>query len=666
MREPRAAGLQALSRSPVSAGGLLLAIGLLAWWARASELHLHYAAYGFSPMAFTLKRCHPEWFVRDFPSGVENLAKSAPMHVYPLAYRLLGVAPERMLPVVLAAEMVVIALAVIVLTRALRPRAPAIVGVLVAVLVLASHARNMNFGAYRQPFLWAKYHNFADALALLAIAAVVGGRPVAAGLLAAGSLMSHPTMGLMGAVVVAACAAAKPRELLSRRGIAGAAAFLIPAGLWALLAVGTGTGGERVPRELWFDLTRLATFHWYPIHNGLLTFQHGVALLPFLSLTALGGFYLVRAGPVAERDRRVLWGAAAALGLVLVGLVFSLVEVSPAVTKLALHRANGLVVTLALIYAVAGLWGDVEAGAPWQRVVAAAVLVLPFLPHPDVEPGFPLALALALTLPVWLPLCQGRLEARRHLLAIVPAAVGATLVVVYAATDLLGPLTAGAYTGLRWLGQWPVVVGLAVVAAAAAVPKARKLGLVPLAVLLAFAGGAVYWTLSQRLTADQRALCRDLKRAQLWARRNTPTDALFLVDPVLSYPVTGYGWRDYAGRSSWGSAREWLLTGWNYTSDLATCREGLERLEALGADVDDYLGYRPPRAGFAELSRDLLRRYYTADDRWRLDLARQYRIDYFVSRPRGAIAASDLPVAYRNDHIVIHDVRQAALPEPES
>ncbi|MFW6108381.1 MAG: hypothetical protein ACOC8D_01075, partial [bacterium] len=664
MRDSRSAGPRKWSRSPWLALGLLLALGGLVWQTRASELDLRYAAYGFSPMTFAVKRCHPEWFARDFPSGVENLARSAPMHVYPLAYRLLGIAPERLLPVVLAAEMVVLAAGVIVLTRTLRPRAPAMAGVLVAVLVLASHARNMNFGAYRQPFLWAKYHNFADGLRLLAVAAVVGGRPVAAGLLAAGSLMSHPTMGLMGAVVVAACAAAKPRELLGRRAMAGVAAFLVPAGLWAVLAVGTGTGGERVPHELWFDLTRLASFHWYPIHNGLLTFAHEAALLPFLSLTALGGFYLVRAGPVGERDRRVLWGAAAALGLVLVGLVFSVVEVSPLVTKLALHRANGVVVTLALIYAVAGLWADVEAGAPWRRLVAAGVLVLPFLAHPDPEPGFPLVLTLALTLPAWLPLCQGRLAARRDLLAVVPAALGATLVVVYAGTELLGPLTGGAYTGWRWLGRWPMLVGLGVVAAAAAAPKARRVGLVPLVVLVAFAGGAVTWTLSQRLTGGQRAFRRDLKNAQLWAREHTATDALFLVDPALHYPAMGYGWRDYARRSSWGSLREWLLTGWNYTSDLATCREGLRRLEDLGVDVEDYLGHEPPRAGFAELSRDLLRRYYTADDPWRLDLARRHGIDYSVSRPRGSVAASDLHVAYRNDHVVIHDVRPSHSPQP--
>jgi hypothetical protein len=88
--------------------GALLAFGAFVWWCRASDLDLLYAAYGLGPMNFTHKACAPEQFARDFPSGVENFAKSAPMHAYPLAYRLLGVAPERLIPVMLAVELALI------------------------------------------------------------------------------------------------------------------------------------------------------------------------------------------------------------------------------------------------------------------------------------------------------------------------------------------------------------------------------------------------------------------------------------------------------------------------------------------------------------------------------------------------------------------------------
>ena len=77
--------------------GVLVAFGAFLWWVRAQDIGLLYAAYGFGPMAYTHKRCHPERFARDFPSGVENFDKSAPMHAYPLAYRCLGIPPERLM-----------------------------------------------------------------------------------------------------------------------------------------------------------------------------------------------------------------------------------------------------------------------------------------------------------------------------------------------------------------------------------------------------------------------------------------------------------------------------------------------------------------------------------------------------------------------------------------
>ncbi|MFC1805571.1 hypothetical protein ACFL09_01155, partial [Planctomycetota bacterium] len=573
----------------------LVAFGVWLWWGRAADLDLHYAAHGFGPMAYTYKRHHPDQFRRDFPGGAENFDKSAPMHAYPLAYRYLGVPPERLVPVILALELALIAAAAIALTRTLRPEAPPIVPILVALLVLASQARNINFGAYGQPYHWAKYHNFADAFRLFAVVMILRGRPIAAGILAAVSLMCHPTMGLMGAAFVAACALWRPRESLGRWHLAGAAAFLVLAGAWGLIMVGTGQSqGEPFPRELWFSLTRLSSYHWYPIHKGLLTYAHRAALLPFLSLLALTAFYLTRSGSPGERERRVLCGIGATLAITVVGLIFSVVDVSPLMTKLCLARSNEMVISVALVYVVAGLWGDIATGPPWRQLAAAVVLAAPFFSNP----GFPLVFIVLLTLPAWLPACQGRFTSRWDLLPLVPAAASVLLVIVYAATDLAGPVTSAAYTGFGWLGKTPVLVGLAAVAVAAAVPHLRERGIVRIVVLVAIACSAAHWTLESRLKPRGKVWCRNYKAAQLWARENTPKDALFLIDPVIRHPGLGYGWRDYAQRSSFGMLREWLLTGWNYNSDIATCRDALERLRAFGFDVHDYLDTPHPLDDF--------------------------------------------------------------------
>ena len=53
-------------------------------------------------------------------------------------------------------------------------------------------------------------------------------------------------------------------------------------------------------------------------------------------------------------------------------------------------------------------------------------------------------------------------------------------------------------------------------------------------------------------------------------------------------------------------------------------------------------------------------RYYSATDDWRLDLARRYSIDYFVSKKASGILASRLPIVYENEFYVIQAATGAA------
>lgn len=647
VRERWPARLLARSRSPIVQYGVLVAFITFVWWGRAADLDLLYASYGFSPMSYVYKSCHPASFASDFPSGVENVSKSAAMYVYPLAYSSLGISPERMFPVYLAFELALIAATMIALTRVLRPQAPRIVSILVAVLVIASDARDMNFAFFAQPFFWAKYYNVADALRILAIVMILKGRPVLSAALLTGSFVSHPTLGLMGGVFVVACFARKPREMLQRGHVAGAMLFLVLAGAWTLGVVGFGrTPGVEFPSKLWFDLTRLTSHHWYPVANGLLTFNHQEGFIQFLSFLILLAFYLSRSTRLRDVDRKAACGIFAMLLLVTLGLAHSVLAVSPTLIKLAFQRGNDLVLTVGLVYIVAGLWSELESGPAWRQLVAATVLVSPFF----LDPGFPLLFSILLAAPAWL----SPVRPRGNLLVAALLGVSVLLMTYYAATGIMGPLASEAYTALRWLAWLPVLSGIVVLSVALLIHKRTGRRLTRAVVLAAFACAAVLWTARSRLSEQGRVWCRNFKDAQVWARENTPEDALFMVDPVIRYPGLGSGWRDYSRRSSFGNLREWLYTSWCYASDYRLCQEGLKRLGEFDIDVNEYLGYRPPLARFAPLSRELQRRYYSASDQWRLDLARRYHIDFFVSKKLGSIATSKLPIAYENAQFVIH------------
>jgi len=642
---------RALFGSAVVAYAALTVFGVFLWHGRAADLDLLYATYGFGPMSYVYKASDPAAFARDFPSGVENVDKSAAMRLYLLAYTRLGIEPETLFPIMLAVEIALMAVAMVVLTRVLRPKAPPVVAALVAALVLASDARNMNFALFAQPFFWAKYYNVADGLRILAVAAMLAGRPVACGALLAGAFMTHPTMGLTGVVFVAAGFALRPSGLIERRHLAGIAVLAALAGAWGIAVIGTGgAAGPPFPAETWFDLTRLNSGHWYPVDNGLLTSHHEARFLPFLSFLILAGFYLAREAPLAGVARRVVAGTLALLALVAGGLAFSVAPVSPTLVKLCLQRSNDLVLTVGLVYIVSGLWDEFHSPSLWRPLVAAMVLASPFVSIP----GFPLALALLLAAPVWRAACRGRGLAPASLLAIVPAAGAALALVAYTATGRVGPLASDAYTGLSWLTAPPILVGLALLALALVVQ--RRLGPRPVqAVTLAgFAALAVWWAQGARLSDDGRALCRSFKDAQVWAREHTAPDALFMVDPVIFQPGIGYGWRDYSRRSSFGSLREWLYTAWCYNSDYRLCQEGLRRLKEFGINAGDYAKLRPPVAAFGALAREVHRRYYAASDDWRRDLARRYGIAFFVSRKLGTLAHSLLPRVYENERFVIH------------
>ena len=74
--------------------------------------------------------------------------------------------------------------------------------------------------------------------------------------------------------------------------------------------------------------------------------------------------------------------------------------------------------------------------------------------------------------------------------------------------------------------------------------------------------------------------------------------------------------------------------------------------------MEPYLRYRPPLRGFGVLSDEVSTRYHQADDGWRMRLARQYGIAYFVMdknkmREPVVVTAASFQRAYENKDFVV-------------
>lgn len=631
----------------------MLAVIVGNWTSALDKLDLYRAWVGYTPFAYVDIVSCPEHYAKDFMSGFNLMKNSALMRYFDVSYRWLGIHPAVNVPVFIACEYLSLALAMLVLVKSLRPKASPAVAALAVMLVIGSDAVNMDFARYHWAFV-AGFQNIPHALRILAIALLLQRRPIPAGILLGAAFASHVTMGLVGAVFALAVCLSDRRNWTDWRYYAGGSLFLLMAGGWILFGMDTKTLARHdFPPALWISITKLLSSHLYPWQMGLFTQRHWEGITPFLSLALLLVYYLPAPGKWTQQDRGALHGVVAMMLLVTAGVAFSMLEFSPFLIKLSLHRANDLVILIALVYIIDGLWKEIGQGGVWRSCGALSILVSPFL----MRPGFPLLWSAAIALPGWLPSKpENRQWARRALLGAL-SVVSLALLFVYwgAGWEVWGAFVGGrrflaaaiSASGIVLLSQLPLGHRM---------PLSLRHG-AAFAVLLA---ASFYWIWEHVPSENQRAEPLDYRAAQIWAEENTDADSLFMVDPTILY-----GWRDYARRSSFGNYREWLFTGIFYTSNRDLFEEGLQRAEALGVDLRDYLGV-DDNEGVLRLHDQFIKGFYNRSDAWRLDLASRYGIDYFVMMKGRMVQPSHLPVVYQNGHFAILSVKPETAQGPSS
>jgi hypothetical protein len=622
------------------------------WWHQASLIDLAYAWKGQSPIQFANRALRPQDYESDFSQGSENMSASLPMMVYPWLAAYCQIPPEITLKGYILVDYAWISLALVLLTRVLRPQAPPIVAVLVTIIVLASDFSKMELARFGTSSGLGLYYCAADGFRLLAVASLVRGRFLAAWILLAAAYTCHPIMGGVGIAFLLGYLAVTPGKFRTRSFILGAVVASLVIGLWtirvrSLLSPSETTGSV----EMWFKTAQMTNFHWFPFLIGVFTTYHDRHFLPLLAFLMLMVHYGFRdQDSKAPPLRSMASGMAALVLLIVLGLLFSMQEISPTLVKMCLHRACLLLITLGLVYVVAGLWKDIVSGAWWQRVGAAVVLMSPFLQRA----GFPVAFCFVLAAPGLWRACRlrtGRAEIVTYL-----AVSGGTVaaVVAYVLAGYVNGTTRAAYVGSRMTIECGLGLGLLLVVLwilSRRFPQAARV--FPVAFLVLFACGAMRSARDHPISRGEVPRCRDYLDAQLWARRSTPPNTLFLVDPTIYY-----GWRDYSQRCSFGNLREWIYS-WHYAMDYRNFQQGVERLAAFGIRLDDYLPEHPCLDDSIRCGTALRKAYYEADSAWFSAMVRDYGADYFVMQKqhldvtRRLDLEKHLHVAYENDHFLI-------------
>jgi hypothetical protein len=629
---------------------LILAFLLLACFIQLRHYDLLIAYRGFTPVAWTYKFVNPALFQNNFVSGIEQYDKSIFLRVYPILFQAFQILPEALYPLVVCLEIFLVAFAGIAIIRTLFPQASTSVYLLMVVWLVGSFARDMSLSRFAHPFFVGQFYNIADVLRIFAILLAFKNRFVLAGLLLAASLAVHPIYGVTGIFFVLASMLPRGKQYPIRSWLCVTLLPVLLAAPWFLTAYQSHTTAQvtqSIPEHWWYCLTRLNSSHWYPFSSGLFTLNASRCLFSYCAMLLMLTYYWLKKKPWQDLDSRLLAGLAGALTLTLAGLVFSFAPPSPIFIKLALHRADDLLILFGLAFLSYGFISEIEESSTpfWRKALIIVLMVVPMF----LDPGFPVVWAILLVVSSCLKELKVGLRDKR-LFILLGASVG---IVLLGLLYLLVGWTR--WFGPTYLGDFPFLyVALGIIAATGLLhllEKKWKYALLKpvLAIFILCCGLLGAQAVNHKMLRPKYyPEARSYKEAQLWARSKTPETALFMVDPTIYY-----GWRDFSLRNSFGNVREWLYSGWLYDSNPVVFEKGMQRFAEFNLPLQPYLNTFPSGKGFAKLTRDVRQVYYQWRDEQRLAIAKKYGIDFMVLKRSEMTQPSALPVVYQNEHFLV-------------
>jgi hypothetical protein len=629
---------------PLSVLGLVT--GAMAYhWTR--NLDERAALSGFSPEQAAIVTNNPEWFARDFPSGIQETLSSVVFWIYVFADRL-GVSVTHAWASMIWLEIIVFAGAIYYATRRIFPDEDWRLPTIVSALFVSSPFLSPDLGQFAFPFYGWMY-GFAHACFLIGAVEALRHRMARAAVATVAAFLIHPITGLFAAAFCGAVLVVRfwrdPAGQWRTGAVFGVVVMCVFAAWTALLSArSTITGGAVDPNDF-VVFTRALNYHWYPSFLGVFWETHPNNLMPLLASLALVA-WAFHALP-AHRDPHVFAGLLALAVVCFLGVLVAEFSTVPTLIKLCLQRADRSILLVGGIFAVRALLADLREGDPVQRGLAVILLLLPFQSSYGLAIG-PVAFRVAYE---FMPLGKRRA-------ASLPLGIAAGLCVlafvlwgVYAQAGVAAG--ASTYVGL---GLPLAIAGLA--GAASALPYLRRWqgvvqGTVSVLLIVLIAGLAVRYSRMGNYLAHEATLRRagDYLNAQLWARANTPVGSLFMVDPAM-----GYMWRDKSYRPSFGSPREWLMLSIMYNSRKELFDEGIKRYMALGLPFPEHL--RDPANTrtlplLTRITADASNAYNSLDANALASLASRFGIDYFVFNKTGPKALAGLNVVFENAHLAV-------------
>ena len=507
----------------------------------------------------------------------------------------------------------------------------------VAFFLLVSGVQLANLSNFGFPFFHGQFYGFADGLRLAVLAMVLRHRWIAAAGLFALCFAVHPIKAVFVAGMAAPLALVDWRSLLNYRFLAAAGLGGSACATWYIVTLSSAT--HSVPIEDFVAYTRTLQYHWYPFDHGLFGKQHLRGVSPFMALVLVVFVVLSLDSWGAALRRKLTLGILSLLVLTGVGLYISIDEQSATLIRISFVRASNLVTLVAPILIVAG------AVLAWrERKWAMAAGLLAFL-----WTAFSVSLG-ATSLPPLFALGLVALHffySRKidyFLLTAASGVFGAMLWLAVTYTKGANPLYA-ALPALATMAVFWILFRL--VNHKQSLESA--LPIVPLIISAFFVlGGWQYSSEKSETVLRKSEFSRAYLETQLWAHENTPETALFMVDPCR-----WYGWRDFSGRASIGTVREWYMTAWIYSDRRELLDQGKETARTLGFDMEPFRNSPRSNRAICQAARSA---YYDPSLAGPKGIAQRYGVNFFVFEKK---FAGSLPseleqhAVFRNEHFFV-------------
>ena len=612
---------------------------------RSLDYDLAGALYGWSPTSLI----RDFWFTPsfqsvDYPGGETEAFKSLALQGFPLLSSL-GIGAKAVLAIMTAIEALSLAIGGAVATILLNRHANLSSALITGLLLLGSTIASPNLVRWGHPYYGSAY-NYAYGFGLAGVALLLTRAPKLGAALLGISIAIHPILGVLFCIFAMFGILSDPQHFSVRSLPRAAALFLLFSLPWLAWSMRDASlSGAAIPADAYVAITRMMSYHWFPISGGVfgrIAYERFVPFLSFLLLCTIYLFHDYRS--ITSLERRVAAGMLGGLAVTFLGVLASEYSNTPLFVKLALGRESSVLLLVGTLFVVPGLVSDVMKASLSRAVPVAALLVAAFrFPY-----GVPAAPALWLGIVVVFDdVVRGNRSVRTVSVAGMVLIVLGVLVWLMMAGHLLG-LQDSRYTGLSY------ILNVTSLALAALLIVGRFIGS-GLAIPVALAAATVLW--APALSPIQDDLTRDRAKAylevELWAKGHTQPGTLFAPDPAHAY-----GWREYSERPSFGSVREWLYAGWAYNSRADIFREGLARFAFIGMNLDEATERErmEPDYGKSALLIDVQNKYYNLPARWFWEASRRYHIQYFVLDKSLAGNIEGLTTVYENQFYSVRKV----------